>query len=77
MGVAGKGTAAQMLEFVQRHDLGHVQHVADVDGAVWAVNDVPGQPAWIFVDGETGAARKVFGGLGVDGLTDAIEQLKA
>ena len=58
-----------------RHDLGHVDHIADVDGSVWARNDVVGQPAWVFIDGETGETRTVFGGLGEDGLNAEIDAL--
>lgn len=64
-----------MEEFVARHDLGHVDQIADVDGAVWTRNDVVGQPAWVFIDGETGEVRRVFGGLGEEGLNAEIDAL--
>ena len=75
MGVAGRDEVGPMEEFVARHDLGHVDQIADVDGAVWARNDVVGQPAWVFIDGETGEVRTVFGGLGEDGLNAEIDTL--
>ena len=59
-----------------RHDLGHVDHIADVDGSVWARNGIGGQPAWVFIDGETGEAKTVFGELGEDGLNAEIDALK-
>lgn len=64
-----------MAEFAARHDMG-IRHAADVDGVVWQANNVRGQPAWVFVDGETGTSTTQFGGLGVDGLTAAVEQLR-
>ena len=64
-----------MSAFVKRNDVGSIKHVADLDGAVWGINDVAAQPAWVFVDGETGAASTRFGELGVDGLTAEIRKL--
>ena len=64
-----------MNDFVARHQLAHIDHLADVDQQVWALNDVVGQPAWVFVDGETGETKKVYGALGVDGLQTAIDEL--
>ena len=74
VGVAGRDTAEPMGEFVARHDL-PFDNVADVDGDVWAVNGVGGQPAWTFIDGETGEATTQFGALGADGLNAAIDDL--
>ncbi len=64
-----------MSAFVQRNGVTNIDHVADVDGTVWGINDVAAQPAWVFVDGETGAATARFGELGVDGLTAEIRAL--
>lgn len=63
-----------MLEFVDRHDLDTIDHAADVDGVVWDINDVGGQPAWVFVDGETGDATTAFGALGDEGLRAGIAE---
>lgn len=65
-----------MADFVARHGLDHIDHVADVDGEVWALNDIAAQPAWVFIDGETGETEKVFGPLGVEGLEAAIDRLQ-
>ena len=75
VGVAGRDTEDEMAEFIARHDLGSIDHVADVGGDVWAQNDVVGQPAWVFVDGETGTTETQFGALGVEGLDAAIDDL--
>jgi hypothetical protein len=74
VGVSGRDTVAAMAEFVQRHDLGHIDHAADVEGTVWDANGVGGQPAWVFVDGESGEVTTQFGGLGEQGLTEAIAE---
>ena len=64
-----------MADFVKRHELEHVDTIADVDGEVWAANGIGAQPAWVFVDGETGEATTKFGELGTDGLNAAIDDL--
>lgn len=64
-----------MSAFVQRNDVGVIDHVADVEGTVWGINDVAAQPAWVFIDGETGEAVTRFGELGVEGLTAGIREL--
>ncbi len=63
-----------MREFVARHELDGIDHAADVDGVVWEINGVAGQPAWVFVDGETGQTTTQFGALGEDGLLAAIAE---
>ncbi|MPZ74846.1 MAG: hypothetical protein GEU74_16815 [Nitriliruptorales bacterium] len=75
VGVAGRGEIPAMAEFVARHQLDHIDHVADVDGAVWDANRIGGQPAWVFVDGESGTSKTTFGALGVAGLDAAIDEL--
>lgn len=76
VGVGGRSSVDGMADFVVRHGLDHVDHLADVDGTVWALNGIAGQPAWVFVDGETGETEKAFGALGVKGLNAAIDALK-
>ena len=75
VGVASRDTKAEMSAFVQRNDVASIDHVADVDGAVWRINNVAAQPAWVFIDGETGTVTTKFGELGVDGLTEQIRTL--
>lgn len=75
VGVGGRDNLEPMEEFVARHDLGHIEVIADVPGDVWAANGIGGQPAWVFIDGETGAVEKAFGGLGEEGLNAAVDKL--
>ena len=77
VGVASKDTVEAMADFVERHGLEHVDHIADLDGQIWQHNKVPAQPAWTFVDGETGESTTAFGPLGMDGLNQAIDDLAA
>jgi hypothetical protein len=64
-----------MEEFVARHDFDDVAHIADTEGRIWAQFGVVAQPAWVFVDGETGATERVLGELPVDDLRVRIEAL--
>lgn len=75
VGVAGRDTVEQMEAFVARNDIGGIDHVADLDGGVWRANDVVAQPAWVFIDGETGESFAQFGELGTDALTEVLAQL--
>lgn len=58
-----------------RHELGRVPQVADVDGVVWARLGIVGQPAWVFVDGETGAVTRHLGFLDAAALTARVSAL--
>jgi hypothetical protein len=77
VGVAARDDIEAFAGFVDRHDLGHVTHVADVDGAVWQRFGVTGQPAWIFIDGATDERQVLFGALGRERLTRLVEDLTA
>jgi hypothetical protein len=77
VGVASRDTVEQMEAFVTRNGVDALDHVADPDGKVWDINGVPAQPAWVFIDGETGQATTQFGEIGQDGLTAGIEKLTA
>lgn len=75
VGVASRDQVEAMQAFVERHDLSHVPHAADVDGEVWERFGITGQPAWVFVDGETGAVTREFGALDEAALSEHLEQL--
>jgi peroxiredoxin len=75
IGVASRDDVAAMEEFVARHDFDDVAHIADTEGRIWAQFGVVAQPAWVFVDGETGATERVLGELPVDDLRVRIEAL--
>jgi thiol:disulfide interchange protein len=64
-----------MEDFVARHDMGHVRHIADSDGDVWQQFGVVGQPAWVFIDGESGETERVLGALAPDDLAARLEAL--
>lgn len=74
--MAGRADVGDMADFVDRHDLGHVPHVVDDSGELWARAGVPGQPAWIFVDGETGELTRHIGALEGADLEAALDALR-
>jgi hypothetical protein len=73
--VAGRDAEPAMAAFIDRHDLGGIPHAADLDGAVWEHFGVTAQPAWVFVDGETGQSELVYGELSDDALDERLEAL--
>lgn len=77
LGVGGRDRTSAMEDFVERHSLGSIEHLADPDGEIWARFGVRGQPTWIFVDGETGNGEIVFGALGAEGIRSELEKLAA
>jgi hypothetical protein len=64
-----------MQDFVDRHEL-QLTNIADVDGVVWEQFGVVAQPAWVFVDGDTGDAERVLGALSPDDLRARLEALE-
>lgn len=64
-----------MEEFVTRHDLDGVPHIADPDGEIWEQFGVVAQPAWVFVDGETGDTDRVLGVLPASDLEARLAAL--
>ena len=64
-----------MEEFVARHNMGDIRHIADVEGDVWQQYGVVAQPAWVFIDGETGQAERVLGALPEAELEARLEAL--
>jgi hypothetical protein len=77
IGVAGRDSTEAMADFVARHELDGVPQIDDADGSIWARFGIAGQPAWVFIDGETGQQERLLGALGPDGLTERIEELLA
>jgi hypothetical protein len=75
IGVGGRDSFGSMADFVDRHGLGDTRQIADVDGAVWGRFNIVGQPAWIFIDGETGERETVLGALGGERLQAMAEAL--
>ena len=76
IGVAGRDNAGAMSRFVADYSVGRFPHIADVDLTLWKAFGVTSQPAFVFINND-GTADGLIGGLGVDGLTERVEQLIA
>ena len=75
IGVASRDEVPAMEEFVARHDMDKVRHIADVEGKVWQQFGIVGQPAWVFIDGDTGDAERVLGAMSPEDLAARLEAL--
>lgn len=76
VGVAGRGKVPQMREFVNQTGTGGFEHVADQDGSLWRQFGVSSQPAFVFVDAQGHATRRV-GSLDAGQLRAEVESLLA
>jgi hypothetical protein len=75
VGVGSRDGVPPMREFVDRHGMGDLAMAADVDGVVWQRFGIVAQPAWVFVDGETGAVTRELGELSEADLRARLEEL--
>ncbi len=75
VGIPSKDQVPAMEAFVSRHGLADMPQAVDVEGVVWRHFGLPDQPAWAFIDGQTGEVELVLGEMTADALTKAVEQL--
>lgn len=76
LGVPGRGSVAEMRQFVADTGTGELTHVVDDDGALWQRFGVVSQPAFAFVRAD-GSVSTFAGGLDEDGLREAADDLLA
>ena len=76
VGMAGRGSTADIQAFVDRHGLQDMQTVVDETGELWTSFGVFGQPAWVFVD-DTGAHDVYQSALPEDELERVLDELIA
>lgn len=75
LGVAGVSDPDSMQGFVDRHDLHHITHLADLSGDFWRSLDVTYQPWWIFINDDGQVLRNWQGRLSEDELREAMLEL--
>ncbi len=73
IGVAGRGQAAEMRTFVADTETDGLEHLDDSSGAIWEEFGIFTQPSFAFITAD-GDYETVTGALGVDGLSDAIDE---
>lgn len=62
--------------FVDRYDVQAFEHIIDEGGVIWERYGVTSQPAFAFIN-DDGTVETRIGSMGLDGLTEAAETLKA
>ena len=72
--MAGRDSSDAATNFVDRLGVGAFSHAFDDDGTIWSRYGVTTQPAFVFLN-DDGTFQTNLGGLGIDGLTSAANQL--
>ena len=75
VGVAGVSDEASMQDFVDRHDLSHITHLADLDGHFWFNLDVTYQPWWMFINDDGEVVLNWQGRLSEEEIRAVMDQL--
>ncbi len=73
--MAGKADQGDIEDFISNLAVGAFAHTVDDDGSIWAQFGIRSQPSFVFLN-DDGTTTVHNGPLGVDGLSDAIEQLQ-
>lgn len=75
VGVAGVSDEASMQDFVDRHELEHITHLADLDGHFWFNLDVTYQPWWMFINDDGQVFLNWQGRLSEEEIRAVMDQL--
>jgi len=76
VGVAGRGSIADMQNFVDTYEVGEFAQIADTDGTLWQRFGIVQQPAFAFVS-NTGNVEVVRGSMGQTALSARVDALSA
>lgn len=76
VGVAGRDDLPAINEFIDTLDVGAFEHAVDDDGSLWASYEITTQPSFVFI-GDDGTTSTRVGALGVDGLTEILDELSS
>ncbi|MEP7204250.1 MAG: redoxin family protein [Ilumatobacteraceae bacterium] len=74
VGIAGRGEAPAMRDFVSETGTGGITHLDDSSGDIWASYEIYAQPAYAFIT-DDGRLETYVGSLGGDGLAVIIDKL--
>lgn len=74
VGIAGRGEAPEMRDFVSDTRTEGITHLDDSSGDIWASYEIYAQPAYAFIT-DDGRLETYVGSLGGDGLADIIDNL--
>ena len=76
LGMAGLDSEGPMSDFVAKYGLDFPQAI-DTDGTLWPTFGVPAQPAWAFIDGQTGEVKTFLGPLPAAQVEEQLALLEA
>lgn len=76
VGVAGRDDLSAINEFIETLDVGAFEHAVDDDGSLWAGYGITTQPSFVFIN-DDGTTSTHVGALGVDGLTEILDDLRS
>ena len=74
VGVAGRDELPAITAFIDTLDVGAFAHAVDASGSVWADYGITTQPSFVFLD-DSGESTTHVGRLGVDGLSERLDEL--
>lgn len=74
VGIAGRGEAPEMRDFVSDTGTEGITHLDDSSGDIWASYEIYAQPAYAFIT-DDGRLETYVGSLGGDGLAEIIDKL--
>ena len=63
-----------MARFVTENGVEGFDHVADLNGEIWAVFGVTAQPSYVFIN-DDGTVRRHVGGMQPEALTEQLQLL--
>ena len=74
IGVSGQDTVDEMAVFVDEYGLDGFEHVADLNGQLWAVFGVTAQPSYVFIN-DNGEVRRHVGGMQPEELIEELDHM--
>jgi len=75
LGMPGSAGIDQLERFVNRHDLHHIDHAADINGEIWGRFDINYQPWWIFINDDGTVIDNWQGRLSDEEIAERIDLL--
>lgn len=74
--MASRDDADAIRGFVDNYEVQGFEHIIDEGGVIWERYGVVSQPAFAFIN-DDGTVETNIGAMGLEGLTEAAEALKA
>lgn len=72
--MSGQDNREEMAGFVDEFGLDGFDHVADLQGQLWAAFGITAQPSYVFIN-DDGAVTRSAGGMRADEFTEQVQLL--